>query len=471
MKKLLLSLFVMAFGGAVASADNVTWDFATDNYGLPNDNATYVTGGTVLTQGPVSMTLINNKGADNWRLWNDALRGYYNNKEPKLEFAINGGKITEILLVTKTNVSFKVEDAAETLPEEAVDGKRQIKWSGDAETVSLIYQSTKNSDIYSISVTYTGGVIPTVSAPMISNEGNLVTIVPADGEVVDAIYYTLDNSEPTAESTKYEAPFEITESCTVKAIAQKGADFSLVASKDVTYMNTYDSFAAFLATNPAKNDMVAVTGPITAIYHNGANIYVKDSKDGYMLLYDFNFKNLTGIVNGTQFASVMATYSPYNNLPELANVTLGEQSEGTAVEPKTVKITDLNLEMVNQYVRLEGITIAAGSNATSFTGTDAEGNTVTLYNSLGNANNYDPAIVVPTGEGFAVTAFVSCYKTTVQLTPIAFEGTTTGIDAVVAADNAAPVEYYNLQGVRVANPTAGLYIVRQGDKVSKTVIR
>lgn len=41
----------------------------------------------------------------------------------------------------------------------------------------------------------------------------------------------------------------------------------------------------------------------------------------------------------------------------------------------------------------------------------------------------------------------------------------------VEADNDAPVEYYNLQGVRVANPSAGLYIRRHGNKVAKTYVR
>jgi len=45
-----------------------------------------------------------------------------------------------------------------------------------------------------------------------------------------------------------------------------------------------------------------------------------------------------------------------------------------------------------------------------------------------------------------------------------------GIDDVVAEED-APVEYYTLQGVRVAEPTPGLYIRRQGSKVSKVVIR
>lgn len=43
---------------------------------------------------------------------------------------------------------------------------------------------------------------------------------------------------------------------------------------------------------------------------------------------------------------------------------------------------------------------------------------------------------------------------------------------VDAKDNYAPVEYFNLQGQRVANPAAGqLLIVRQGDKVAKTTIK
>ena len=51
--------------------------------------------------------------------------------------------------------------------------------------------------------------------------------------------------------------------------------------------------------------------------------------------------------------------------------------------------------------------------------------------------------------------------------------TTSGIsDVTIGVNDNAPVEYFNLQGVRVANPAAGeLVIKRQGDKVSKTVIR
>ncbi len=47
---------------------------------------------------------------------------------------------------------------------------------------------------------------------------------------------------------------------------------------------------------------------------------------------------------------------------------------------------------------------------------------------------------------------------------------TSGISSIISEENATPV-YYNLNGVQVENPTSGLYIVKQGNKVSKQIIR
>ena len=56
-----------------------------------------------------------------------------------------------------------------------------------------------------------------------------------------------------------------------------------------------------------------------------------------------------------------------------------------------------------------------------------------------------------------------------------FENITSGITDVVVKDNEAvangPAVYYNLQGVQVANPESGIYIVRRGNKVTKELIR
>lgn len=46
-----------------------------------------------------------------------------------------------------------------------------------------------------------------------------------------------------------------------------------------------------------------------------------------------------------------------------------------------------------------------------------------------------------------------------------------GVREVSVADADAPVEYFNLQGVRVAEPAAGLYIRRQGRNVAKVIVK
>lgn len=48
--------------------------------------------------------------------------------------------------------------------------------------------------------------------------------------------------------------------------------------------------------------------------------------------------------------------------------------------------------------------------------------------------------------------------------------TNTAVETIVTDNNATP-EYYNLQGVRVMNPSNGIYIVRRGNKVTKEVVR
>ena len=49
-------------------------------------------------------------------------------------------------------------------------------------------------------------------------------------------------------------------------------------------------------------------------------------------------------------------------------------------------------------------------------------------------------------------------------------GNTSAIETIEAADNTEAV-YYNLNGVRVDNPTSGLYIKRQGNKAVKVRVK
>lgn len=54
---------------------------------------------------------------------------------------------------------------------------------------------------------------------------------------------------------------------------------------------------------------------------------------------------------------------------------------------------------------------------------------------------------------------------------ITFNESGSGVANIEAEENNAPAEYFNLQGVKVANPENGIYIRRQGEKVAKVFLK
>jgi hypothetical protein len=59
----------------------------------------------------------------------------------------------------------------------------------------------------------------------------------------------------------------------------------------------------------------------------------------------------------------------------------------------------------------------------------------------------------------------------VTITYAAEEGGESSSVNAIAVDNNAPIEYFNLQGVRVANPQNGLFIRRQGNVATKVLVK
>lgn len=101
-----------------------------------------------------------------------------------------------------------------------------------------------------------------------------------------------------------------------------------------------------------------------------------------------------------------------------------------------------------------------------------------------NANRYgqaednavvalDTPVALVKGEGVLKLAEAGNYKLTVVFGETEITFTATKVSAIdsVDADNAAPAEYYNLQGVRVENPAEGLYIVVRGGKATKEYVK
>ena len=72
-------------------------------------------------------------------------------------------------------------------------------------------------------------------SPTVTCTNNTVTISTTDTDDVD-VYYTINGDTPTEDSSKYTAPFTITETTTVKAIAVKNGLKSLVTTKECSFV-------------------------------------------------------------------------------------------------------------------------------------------------------------------------------------------------------------------------------------------
>ena len=69
-----------------------------------------------------------------------------------------------------------------------------------------------------------------------------------------------------------------------------------------------------------------------------------------------------------------------------------------------------------------------------------------------------------------VNIYVYNHATVAAMYTFEVPGDATAIESVEMEEAEAPVEYYNLQGIRVANPEKGLFIKKQGKKVTKVIL-
>lgn len=84
------------------------------------------------------------------------------------------------------------------------------------------------------------------------------------------------------------------------------------------------------------------------------------------------------------------------------------------------------------------------------------------YNNLDNVTLYVP---VGTKTTYANAVAWNRFKNIVE------DDTKTAISETLIDQSSYPVEYYNLQGVKITNPTNGIFIKKQGNKTQKVIIK
>ncbi|MCM1109169.1 MAG: chitobiase/beta-hexosaminidase C-terminal domain-containing protein [Clostridium sp.] len=235
-------------------------------------------------------------------------------------------------------------------------------WTGNAET-SIEFTRPSGSGhwrIQKVAVTYAepamGGVAaPEISLPTETYRGEqTVTITAEEGAKV---YYTLDGTDPTTESNEYTAPFALTETTTVKAIAVKGGETSRVATSVITIMPEVANIAAFIEAG-TKAVLTLADAVVTA--KNASNVYIQDATGALVIYGSVPTCQIGDKVSGT----IIGEYSEYkDHAHQLLNgdFTNAVFTAGGELAPAEVTLAELiaNAEAYHMHlVTVKGCTYA-----------------------------------------------------------------------------------------------------------------
>ena len=238
-------------------------------------------------------------------------------------------------------------------------------WEGSATSVQFYAtaQVRLSQIVVTIEQTASNQVeTPTITVPdgaFLSTK--MVTIsCTTDGATV---YYTTDGTEPTTSSTQYSAPFEISATTTVKAIAVKsGMTDSHIATETFTKETTYQGLAELTAITSTSNTTYYVNLTNAQVtYVNGNNGFMEDATHG---IYIYNVEGLT--LNTVYNGLFQVTYQLYNSLPEIKTAITSEggttsvasaDKAATAMELSTLTANwDANL---GRKIALSGVAITS----------------------------------------------------------------------------------------------------------------
>ncbi|MFI3297779.1 MAG: chitobiase/beta-hexosaminidase C-terminal domain-containing protein [bacterium] len=335
---------------------------------------------------------------------------------------------------------------------------------------------------------------PTVATPTFSvescdiTEATPVTINCATEGAT--IYYTLDETTPTAESAKYTGAISITATTTVKAIAVKDGESSYTATATYRFL-TPMTIAEFIAE--ADTDNNNILNDVTVTYNNGSSTWVQD-ETGSLLIFGYDFGTFA---NGDVISGLKGLYTLYNGyVHELVSPSYTSVVEdGEVVAPVSVTIADFSSDYINNYITISGeVTenVSLSNGKTTFY--IAEGlDTVTVYTNFSNIE-----MELTQGDNVTLVGVVSFYSGVPQVylisislnTESSVENTTINYSVYanngvvyVEAEAGAKVEAYSIDGRRVysaladANTTAieannmSVMIVLVDGKATKVAVK
>lgn len=221
-----------------------------------------------------------------------------------------------------------------------------------------------------------------------------------------------------------------------------------------------------------ENDDLYIVGDLNYYWHFTRSVKMERSEDGGKVTYTADGFNLVpanaywwnkdATEQHVDYGRIMIVSKPVEDVLIDRGSSNEEVEAGRVAAPRRA---DENPVPPVEDHGLSGINLGTRYQISSTT--DADGN-YSLTPVIGGINDDIEPTELPVGNyKFTITSDANGNKTlskgdaTIQ----------TGVENV-ADDNAdAPVEYYTLQGIRVMEPSAGIYLRRQGTAVTKILVK
>ncbi|MBP1538886.1 MAG: chitobiase/beta-hexosaminidase C-terminal domain-containing protein [Prevotella sp.] len=331
-----------------------------------------------------------------------------------------GHKITEMVFTVNWNsgkkvLNFNATADAGTITLGDMDNQTAT-WAGESETV--VFTIASNSQIKKLEVTLDGEVAPAVLTIEGEEEFTDKTTVTITGTLPDGqVFYTLDGSEPTLEEgLLYSAPFQLTETTTVKA-AEFDADDEKVGEtvektftkKEIEYV-VANNIAEFNALANNTENVKLILKDAVVLGKTSNYVIVNDGTAGTEL-YNFSIEAEQGYkLNG----SVTGQRAEYNGVIEMAGTTAGSDftiTEGT-ITPQEVAVAALaDAEVFGGFYKLTNVEIISEDNKFYFVDGDTK---FQVY------DQFRPGFTLAAGT-FNVKGIVGIYKTNKQFWPTAID--------------------------------------------------
>ena len=165
--------------------------------------------------------------------------------------------------------------------------------------------------------------------------------------------------------------------------------------------------------------------PLTTIYQNGPNLYIKDYDGHYTLSY--GTVAYTEFINGDYINDAIATWTTYSGSNQIVPMadTFVKAGHAAPVEPEIMPIEELSQDMVHWYVGIEDAEFIT------------EDDKIYVKDETGQVQLFDKFAVmegVDLSKMNYVEGFLTVYKGELELYPIKFAGGDCGIKGDVNND-------------------------------------